>query len=150
MCLTWSGLSGAVNIYYDGRNLPLWNANGLPSRGYLAGDGIIHVGGYFSSEVPDDYNVTEVHIWDRVLQASEIATFTQGCYKATGNVKEWNDFKPTIEPHADNYRVPSHCPVSKSTTNPTASASGVRRTQQRGASKKKKVPRKNERSPSFK
>ena len=106
-CVTWSGLNGAVNVYFDGQRLPLTSV--APVQGRLNGGGIITLGRYYRTTV--EYNMTQVNVWDRVLVPSEIFVNSAGCYKAKGNVKEWDDFKPSIQAYPNHFVQPSHCPV---------------------------------------
>ena len=40
--------------------------------------------------------LTDINIWSRVLNATEISSLSKSCHGGRGNVKEWSDFKAGI------------------------------------------------------
>lgn len=143
--MTWSGLNGAVNMYFDGHKKSL-SSNALV-EGHLNGGGILNVGASFYPTVnPFSLNMTEVNIWDRVLRPSEILANSFGCYKGKGNLREWDDFRPGIEPYTNNFVEPSTCPyrfapVSESDEESTTEDQVSLRDLREKAKKKARLPK---------
>lgn len=58
------------------------------------------------------YQITGLHLWDKVIPPEEIAEFATACEKGNGNVKTWADFYDLAVEEKIKINTPSNCRVS--------------------------------------
>ena len=101
MCVSWEFLAGTWEIYKDGK----YQASGyrLKAAHVIKTEGIITIGqdqdslgGGFDTSQSYTGELTDLNIWDRVLNATEISSLSKSCHGGKGNVKKWSDFKVGI------------------------------------------------------
>ena len=103
VCVTWKSSGGIVKVYKDGVSKA--NQTGLvagqliePSGTWIIGQDQDSVGGGFQQADAFNGSLTDVNVWDRVLDASEISTLaSKSCgLGMKGNYKAYKDFVPQI------------------------------------------------------
>uniref|UniRef100_A0A665X005 Pentraxin family member n=1 Tax=Echeneis naucrates TaxID=173247 RepID=A0A665X005_ECHNA len=84
VCVTWTQDGGRWAFYTDGRVLS--RGNGLRSSHTIGPDGLFIIGqeqdtfgGSFKKDESFSGSITELHIWDRVLNGNEILTMEKEC-----------------------------------------------------------------------
>ncbi len=100
MCVTWKSSNGTVEVYKDG-------VFTFIRTGVIPGKRIDPVGIWMIGQEQDNYgggfdlndafqgSLTEVNVWDRVLNAHEISTLSNECGSGMkGNYKAYDDFVP--------------------------------------------------------
>ena len=114
MCVV--GIPGWLMGYKDGVNEAGWR-NGFQGAHDIKTDGILTIGqdqdslgGGFDASQSYIGELTDLNIWDRELNDTEIRKLSKSCHGGEGNVKKWSDFKVGIR---GNVRVvsPSACEI---------------------------------------
>ncbi|XP_041863142.1 adhesion G-protein coupled receptor D2 isoform X2 [Melanotaenia boesemani] len=95
VCVSWSQNGGRWALYTDG--LMVSRGEGLYSTDSLGPDGLFIIGqaqdtfGSFKSDESFSGSITELHIWDRVLNSSQIFTMEKECSPiSTGREFKWS------------------------------------------------------------
>ena len=99
LCVTWSGFSGVVHLYFDGKNI-LSAVN--KQRGELPGGQYVVVGN-------EHHPVSEFNLWDRILTAQEIESNAKTCNGEKGNVMQWHEAFGSLQKSLGKYFTPSSC-----------------------------------------
>ena len=110
-CITWRSQDGAFAIYRDG----IFVGSGaaaegveIPSGGaWVLAQEQDTVGGGFDENQAFEGELTEVHIFDKVLSQEEIFEMKETCAQCIreGNVISWNEFRSGV--HGDVQEVPA-------------------------------------------
>ncbi|XP_042272092.1 adhesion G-protein coupled receptor D2 isoform X1 [Thunnus maccoyii] len=103
VCVSWSQNGGRWALFIDG--LPISNGDGLNSADSIGPDGLFIIGqeqdtfgGSFKKDESFSGSITELHIWDRVLDSSEIDTMEKECSPiSSGLVFKWSEAAMEIE-----------------------------------------------------
>lgn len=103
LCVTWSQNGGRWSLYSDG--LGLLRGDGLNGSDSIGPDGLFIIGqeqdtfgGSFKKDESFSGSITELHIWDRVLNGSEILTMEKECSPiSSGLVFKWSEADKKIE-----------------------------------------------------
>ncbi|KAL1248300.1 hypothetical protein QQF64_021618 [Cirrhinus molitorella] len=102
LCITWESATGLTAFWVDGhRSLFQFYRKGLsicPGGTVLLGQDADNYLGSFDAEQSFVGEITDVHMWDRVLSGSEIRAVysNQEPYVPKGNVFDWNTIKYEI------------------------------------------------------
>ena len=115
ICVSWESLAGTWEIYKDGK----YQASGYKVKAahHIKTDGTLTIGQDQDSlggdfDISQSYigELTDLNIWNRVLNETEISNLSKSCHGGRGNVKKWSDFKVGIR---GDVRVisPSTCEV---------------------------------------
>lgn len=99
ICVTWSGFSGVVHIYFDGKKM--FSAANQP-RGEIPGGLTLRVGN-------DQHLVSEFNLWDRVLSEKEIERNANSCDAGKGNAIQWHQGFAFLKGSKSKYFFPSSC-----------------------------------------
>ena len=98
ICTSWENKAGSWKIYKDGVSLASGSA--LKAGYVVKTDGILIIGQEQDSlgggfDVNQRYigELTDLNLWNRVLNATEILKLSKSCHGGWGNVKKWSDFK---------------------------------------------------------
>ena len=101
MCASWENKAGSWKIYKDGVSEA--SGSGLQIGHVINTDGILTIGqdqdshgGGFDASQGFIGELTDLNMWNRVLNATEILKLSKSCHGAEGNVKKWSDFKVGI------------------------------------------------------
>ena len=101
MCASWENKAGSWKIYKDGVSEA--SGSGLQIGHLITTDGILTIGqdqdshgGDFDASQGYLGELTDLNMWNRVLNATEILKLSKSCHGAEGNVKKWSDFKVGI------------------------------------------------------
>ncbi|XP_024909715.1 adhesion G-protein coupled receptor D2 [Cynoglossus semilaevis] len=94
-CVTWSQIGGHWALYADG--LAFYRGDGLNSTDSIGPDGLFIIGqeqdtfgGSFKKNESFSGSITDLHIWDRVLNSSEISSMKNQCSLiSSGLVFQW-------------------------------------------------------------
>ena len=97
ICLTWENLNGDWVFYKDG--VPVKSGNRLKRGHVIPKDGTVVIGqeqdvpgGKFNKEEAFPGDMTQVNMWNRVFDASEISQMAASCdLGRNGNVLCWDD-----------------------------------------------------------
>ena len=84
-CLTFSGESGLLSQYADGKKVK--SEAGIAME--IEGGGALKIGDRMESH---RYQMSGFNLWDKVLPPEEISDMATSCVKGMGNVKNWYDF----------------------------------------------------------
>ncbi|XP_058494748.1 adhesion G-protein coupled receptor D2 isoform X2 [Solea solea] len=103
VCVSWSQNGGHWAIYADG--LEFSRGDSLNSSDSIGPDGVFIIGqeqdtfgGSFKKDESFSGNITELHIWDRVLNSNEISTMENECTLiSSGLVFQWSKEAMKIE-----------------------------------------------------
>lgn len=103
VCVTWSQNGGRWALYSDG--LGFLRGDGLNSSDSIGPDGLFIIGqeqdtfgGSFKKDESFSGSITELHVWDRVLNGSEILTMEKECSPiSSGLVFKWSEADVKIE-----------------------------------------------------
>lgn len=103
VCVSWSRIDGHWALY--AHNLLISKGDNLNSNNTIGPDGLFIIGqeqdtfgGSFKSHESYCGNITELHIWDRVLNSSEILTMEMECSPiSSGLVFKWSEAAMEIE-----------------------------------------------------
>ena len=109
ICVTWSGFSGVVHFYLDGKNIhSVVNKN----RGEIPGGLSLQVGN-------DQHLVSEFNLWDRVLNEQEIARNVKSCNAGKGNTIQWHQGFAYLKENKLKYNYPSTCEAARTNAEQT-------------------------------
>lgn len=94
-CVTWSQIGGHWALYADG--LAFYRGDGLNSTDSIGPDGLFIIGqeqdtfgGSFKKNESFSGSITDLHIWDRVLNSIEISSMKNRCSLiSSGLVFQW-------------------------------------------------------------
>ncbi|KAL9964700.1 hypothetical protein ACROYT_G028376 [Oculina patagonica] len=102
ICVYWSSQRGRWGIYKDGVLADF--GQGLMSDYALDNHGVLIIGqeqdsfgGRFDARQSFIGELTDLNIWNKVLDSEEMKLFSKSCHKGQGNVKKWSDFKTGIK-----------------------------------------------------
>lgn len=103
VCVSWSRIDGQWALY--AHNHLKSKGGGLNTNNTIGPDGLFIIGqeqdtfgGSFRSHESYCGNITELHIWDRVLNSSEILTMEMECSPiSSGLVFKWSEAAMEIE-----------------------------------------------------
>ena len=101
ICVTWSGFTGVVHYYLDGKVVLSAKNKG---RGEIPGGDHLVVGS-------DQHLLSEFNLWNRVLTAQEIASNAKKCDGGKGNVIQWHQAFTYLKKYKKTYKIPSVCKV---------------------------------------
>ncbi|XP_068740594.1 uncharacterized protein [Montipora capricornis] len=102
-CLTFSGESGLISQYADGKKVK--SETGIPME--IEGGGALRIGYRMESH---RYQMSGLNLWDKVLPPEEISDMATSCVKGMGNVKNWYHFSDAAKAMASmNVITPSVC-----------------------------------------
>ncbi|XP_062889706.1 C-reactive protein-like isoform X1 [Mobula hypostoma] len=93
ICVTWESTEGLVTIWENGKHSSQkiggkgWVVKG--SGQFILGQDQDSVGGGFDKSQSFVGEITDVHMWDFVLETSEIETANEGCFCTGGNIVNW-------------------------------------------------------------
>jgi len=98
ICASWESKAGSWKIYKDGVSQA--KGSGLKTGHVVNTNGILIIGqeqdsfgGGFDATQNYIGELTDLNMWDRVLDASEVSNLSKSCHGGRGNVKKWSDFK---------------------------------------------------------
>ena len=98
ICASWENRAGSWKIYKDGVSEA--KGSGLKTGHVVDTDGILLIGqeqdsfgGSFDATQNYIGELTDLNMWNRVLDASEVLNLSRSCHGGRGNVKKWSDFK---------------------------------------------------------
>ncbi|XP_078384224.1 uncharacterized protein LOC144666717 [Oculina patagonica] len=101
ICIYWSTKYGVWGIYKDG--VLEGSGAGLKHNYNLKSDGVLIIGqeqdslgGRFDAKQSFIGELTDLNIWDKVLDSEEMQLFSNSCHEGEGSVKKWSDFKTGI------------------------------------------------------
>ncbi len=101
ICIYWSTKYGVWGIYKDG--VLKGSGAGLKHNYNLKSDGVLIIGqeqdslgGRFDAKQSFIGELTDLNIWDKVLDSEEMQLFSNSCHEGEGSVKKWSDFKTGI------------------------------------------------------
>ncbi|XP_028326770.1 serum amyloid P-component-like [Gouania willdenowi] len=99
LCSTWSSSNGLAQLWLDGKpSIRRFVGNsvitGAPIT--LLGQEQDTYGGGFDKDQSFVGMISQVHMWDHVLPASEIRRYSQGKHITPGNVFNWKDLNYMI------------------------------------------------------
>lgn len=109
MCVSWTGNGGKWAISVDGQEVR--RGISLYSSGYIGGGGIFIIGqeqDAFGSSFKSDQafcgSITQLHMWDQVLDANEIQTMEKECSLVpSGLLFRWGrsglEMTPSLQTH---------------------------------------------------
>ena len=115
ICVSWENKAGSWEIYKDG--VLQDSGSGLKTGYRIQTYGILTIGqdqdslgGDFDASQSYVGELTDLNMWNKVLNASEVNNLSNSCNGGRGNVKKWSDFKVGIR---GDVRVvsPSACEV---------------------------------------
>ncbi|XP_073332565.1 adhesion G protein-coupled receptor D2 [Pagrus major] len=97
VCVSWSQNGGRWALFADG--LVVSRGDGLNTSDSIGRDGLFIIGqeqdtfgGSFKKDESFSGSITELHIWDRVLNSSEIETMEKSCSPiSSGLVFKWSE-----------------------------------------------------------
>jgi hypothetical protein len=97
LCVTWQSFNGRLNVYVNGAvafNTTTMTGKSLPGGGpWVIGQDQDTVGGGFVAKDTFLGEVSEVHVWNRVLSSAEIKVLASSCAQdLKGNYVAYNDF----------------------------------------------------------
>jgi hypothetical protein len=108
LCVTWQSSDGNFDVYVNGTvafNTTAMTGKILPGGGpWVIGQDQDSVGGGFDAYQALVGEVSEVHVWNRVLSPAEIKVLASSCAQdLVGNYVAYTDFKikgnvPTFQP----------------------------------------------------
>ncbi|XP_071342047.1 adhesion G protein-coupled receptor D2 isoform X2 [Trachinotus anak] len=115
VCVTWSQSGGRWALYTDG--LTLSRGDCLNNSDSIGPDGLFIIGqeqdtfgGSFKKDESFSGSITELHIWDRVLNGSEILTMEKVCSPiSSGLVFKWSEGDMEIESSLTKLRRDNPC-----------------------------------------
>ena len=88
-CLTFSGESGLITQYADGKKAV--SETGVAVE--FDGGGTLQ----FGQKRGQGYQLSGFNLWDRVLPPEEIDDLASSCLKGIGNVKHWFQFSDAAQ-----------------------------------------------------
>uniref|UniRef100_UPI003AAB2E64 adhesion G protein-coupled receptor D2 n=1 Tax=Centroberyx gerrardi TaxID=166262 RepID=UPI003AAB2E64 len=120
VCVSWSQNGGRWALHTDG--LPVAGGDGLHGTDSIGPDGLFIIGqeqdtfgGSFKKDESFSGSVTELHIWERALNDSEIHTMEKECSPiSAGLVFDWGGAAVEIESSLKSLWTDSPCQVNPS------------------------------------
>uniref|UniRef100_UPI00398E5E99 adhesion G protein-coupled receptor D2 n=1 Tax=Pristiophorus japonicus TaxID=55135 RepID=UPI00398E5E99 len=116
ICVTWQKANGAWSIYADG--IKVTSGDGCYSSQIIAGSGTFIIGqdqdslgGTFKQNEAFSGSITDLNIWSRVLDASQITAVRVCSPPQTNLIYEWNLASLEIEPTVQIMHIPFNCPA---------------------------------------
>ena len=113
ICTSWDSTTGSWEFYKDGdvkkQGAGFQTGHVIKSGGsFLLGMDQDTPGGGFRGYQSFRGMITNVNVWDHVLSAEAIESFSNSCLSGEGNVMKWSDF---IHGHKGNTKfvIPSPC-----------------------------------------
>lgn len=109
VCVSWTGNGGEWAFSVDG--LEVGHGSPLYPSEHIGGDGLFIIGqeqdifgGSFKNEEAFSGRITQLYIWERALEASEIRTMEKECKPVTsGLVFKWStsglEMEPSLQTH---------------------------------------------------
>ncbi|XP_078279496.1 C-reactive protein-like [Rhinoraja longicauda] len=101
MCVTWESQGGEITVWVNGRrSLRKVGGKGQVVKGsgqFILGQEQDSVGGGFDINQSFVGEISDVHLWDGVLQSNDIKKISQGCLQYGGNIIDWGSTKYTFE-----------------------------------------------------
>ena len=101
ICASWENKAGSWKIYKDGVSQA--KGSGLKTGHVINTNGILIIGqeqdafgGGFVFTQCYIGELTDLNMWNRVLNANEVSNLSKSCHGGRGNVKKWSDFKVGI------------------------------------------------------
>ena len=101
LCTSWENKAGSWKIYKDG--VLKGSGSGLKTGHVIKTEGILTIGqdqyllgGGFCAYQCYIGELTDLNMWNRVLNATEISSLFKSCHGGRGNVKKRSDFKVGI------------------------------------------------------
>lgn len=118
ICVTWKSKYGYYKFVIDG----VLRAYGYIKKGYtipsvkslVLGQRQHFLGGFYPSKKGENEgygfqgSLTDVNIWDYVLQDSEIENQAKSCFSGEGNMYKWSNFFNNVKGDAKVFS-PSQC-----------------------------------------
>ncbi|XP_055512081.1 mucosal pentraxin-like [Leucoraja erinacea] len=101
ICVTWESQEGAVTVWVNGRRSVRkvggkgWVIKGLGQ--FILGQDQDSVGGGFDASQSFVGEISDVHLWDHVLQSNKIKNVSQGCLRKGGNIIDWGSTHYTFD-----------------------------------------------------
>jgi len=115
LCASWENRAGSWKVYKDGVSQA--KGSGLKTGHVINTNGILIIGqeqdwfgGGFDATQNYIGELTDLNMWNRVLDASEISNLSKSCHGGRGNVKKWSDFKVGIRGDV-RFISPSACEI---------------------------------------
>ncbi|XP_042371703.1 adhesion G-protein coupled receptor D2 isoform X2 [Plectropomus leopardus] len=114
VCVSWSQNGGRWSLFADGlvvsRDDRLSSNSIGPNGLFIIGQEQDTFGGSFKRDESFSGSITELHIWDRVLNSSEIYTMEKLCSPvSSGLVFKWSEAAMKIDPSLTQLRRDSPC-----------------------------------------
>ncbi|XP_032901402.1 C-reactive protein-like isoform X3 [Amblyraja radiata] len=101
ICVTWESQEGEITVWVNGRrSVRKVDGKGQVVKGlgqFILGQEQDSVGGGFDINQSFVGEITDVHMWDHVLQSNDIKTVSQGCLRYGGNIIDWGSTPYTFE-----------------------------------------------------
>nr|BAG48545.1 pentraxin [Okamejei kenojei] len=101
ICVTWESQGGEITVWVNGRrSIRKVGGTGRVVRGsgqFILGQEQDSVGGDFDINQSFVGEITDVHMWDHVLQANDIKKVSQGCLRHGGNIIDWGVTRYTFD-----------------------------------------------------
>ncbi|XP_051892474.1 mucosal pentraxin-like isoform X1 [Pristis pectinata] len=93
ICIAWESKEGSVTVWVNGqRSLQKVGGKGQFVEGsgqFILGQEQDSVGGGFDKGQSFVGEITDVHMWDHVLETSETELISEGCFGTGGNIINW-------------------------------------------------------------
>ncbi|XP_055512082.1 C-reactive protein-like [Leucoraja erinacea] len=101
ICVTWESHEGEITVWVNGRrSVRKVGGKGQVVKGlgqFILGQEQDSVGGGFDINQSFVGEITDVHMWDHVLQHNDIKKVSQGCLRYGGNIIDWGSTHYTFE-----------------------------------------------------
>ncbi|XP_032901403.1 C-reactive protein-like isoform X4 [Amblyraja radiata] len=101
ICVTWESQEGEITVWVNGRrSVRKFVGKGRVVKGFgqfILGQEQDSVGGGFDASQSFVGEISDVHLWDHVLQPNEIKTVSQGCLRYGGNIIDWGSTHYTFD-----------------------------------------------------
>ena len=101
LCSTWASLEGQWAIYVNSQLMD--SGDKLSESETISGHGTLVLGqeqdspgGHFSAAESFRGKLTQLNIWSRVLNKTEISLAMNSCFSVRGDLVAWPDFYPGI------------------------------------------------------
>ncbi|XP_055512113.1 mucosal pentraxin-like [Leucoraja erinacea] len=93
ICVSWESKGGETTVWINGQR----SIQEIAGKGRVVGGNGQFTLGQYQSSVGKPFNkrnsfvgeITDVNMWDRVLNANEIESFNDRCYRGGGNIINW-------------------------------------------------------------
>ncbi|XP_032901404.1 serum amyloid P-component-like isoform X5 [Amblyraja radiata] len=101
ICVTWESQEGEITVWVNGRrSVRKFGGKGRVVKGpgaFILGQEQDSVGGGFDINQSFAGEISDVHMWDHVLQPNDIKTVSQGCLRYGGNIIDWGSTHYTFQ-----------------------------------------------------